>query len=135
MVEDASEKLGYPIIELPESVASSPESVIRFMIRQLVKQGQISQEHADRAICQIVTREGEGSTALGNGMAMPHSKSEVAEVVGLFGRSRIPLPWQGPDGVPVCEVCLLLTPVHEPQEAMHALKETVAILMSSSPPT
>jgi mannitol/fructose-specific phosphotransferase system IIA component (Ntr-type) len=59
---------------------------------------------------------------------MPHSKSEVKGVIGLFGRSQIPLPWQGLDGVPVREVCLLLTPVDQPREAMQALQETVAIL-------
>ena len=61
-------------------------------------------------------------------MAMPHPKSEVASVIGLIGRSRMPLPWQTPDGVPVREVCLLLTPVGQPREAMQALRETVAVL-------
>lgn len=59
---------------------------------------------------------------------MPHSKSEVPGVIGIVGRSRTPLPWQGQDGVPVREVCLLLTSVDQPREAMQALKRTVAVL-------
>jgi mannitol/fructose-specific phosphotransferase system IIA component (Ntr-type) len=134
LADYASERLGYPVIEVPESAAVSPESVIRFMIGQLVMQGHVSREHADRAIRQVVTRESQGSTALGNGVAMPHSKSEVVEVIGLIGRSQIPLPWQGPDGVPVHEVCLMLTPVDQPQEALEALRETVTVLRGPTPP-
>jgi mannitol/fructose-specific phosphotransferase system IIA component (Ntr-type) len=128
MAEHTSDELGYPLIEVPESVVSSPDSVIRFLICELVRQGRVAPEHAERAICQVVRRERQGSTALGSGVAMPHSKSEVAGVIGIVGRSRIPLPWQGPDGAPVHGVCLLLTPVNQPREAMQALKHTVAVL-------
>lgn len=128
MDEQRGEILGYPVIDLPDSVASSPEAVIRFMVGELVRQGRVTPEHAERAICQVVNRERQGSTALGNGTAMPHSKSEVGGVIGIVGRSPTPLLWQGPDDAPVHEVCLLLTPVDQPREAMQALKHTVAVL-------
>jgi mannitol/fructose-specific phosphotransferase system IIA component (Ntr-type) len=128
MTEHTGDRLGYPVIDLPESVAVSTESVIRYMIGHLVEQGRISREHAARAACQVVTRENQGSSALGRGAAMPHSKSEVAGVVGLIGRSQRPLPWQASDGVAVHEVRLLLTPVDKPREAMQALKNAAEFL-------
>src|SRR5437870_269940 len=96
-----SDHLGYPIVELPESVAFSAESVIRFLIDKLVKQGLINPEHASRAACQVVTREPQGSTALATGIAVPHSKSEVLRPVGIVGRSRAAIPWQSPEDVAV----------------------------------
>lgn len=128
MAEHMSDDLGHRVIDVPESVASSPDTVIRFLVGELVRQGRVTAEHAERAICQVVNREHQGSTALGNGVAMPHSKSEVGCVIGIVGRSRFTLPWQGPDGAPVHEVCLLLTPVDQPQRALQALKHTVTVL-------
>ena len=132
MAEHASDGLGYPVTDVPQSAASSPDSVIRFLVGELVRQGRVNPEHAERAICQVVNRERQGSTALGNGAAMPHSTSEVEGVIGIVGRSRTPLPWLGPDGAPVREVCLLLTPVDQPREAMQALKNTVAVLQGKA---
>jgi len=132
MAEHASDDLGYPVTDVPESVASSPDSVIRFLVGELVRHGRVHPEHAERTIRQVVNRERQGSTLLGNGAAMPHSKSEVPSVIGIVGRSRTPLPWHGPDGVPVREVRLLLTPVDQPREAMRALKQTVAGLQAKA---
>jgi mannitol/fructose-specific phosphotransferase system IIA component (Ntr-type) len=125
----ASDELGYPVIDVPESDTSSPEEVVRFLVAELVRHGRVSPSHAERAICQVINRERQGSTALGNGVAMPHSKSEVEAVIGIVGRSRTPLPWQGQDRVPVHEVCLMLTPVDKPREALQALERTVAVLL------
>jgi mannitol/fructose-specific phosphotransferase system IIA component (Ntr-type) len=128
MEKHGSDRLGYPVIDLPESIGFSPEQVIRYMVEQLVGQGRISPKHANRAACQIITRESQGATAIGGGAALPHSKSEVPGVVGLIGRSRVPLPWQPQDGVTVREVCLLLLPVDQPSSSLQALQEAVAAL-------
>jgi len=132
--ECESDSLGYPVIDLPKSVVSTTESVIRFMIGQLAEQGRISREHATRAICQVVTRESQGATAVGRGVAMPHSKSEVEGVIGLVGRSTLPLPWHAPDGVSVREVWLLLTPAGQPRQCLQAFQDAAAVL-SHLPPT
>jgi mannitol/fructose-specific phosphotransferase system IIA component (Ntr-type) len=107
---------------------ASPEAVIRFLIGRLVELGQVSPEHAARAACQVVARERQSPTAIGAGAALPHSKSEVPGVVGIVGRSPVPLPWSGADGVPVREACLLLTPVDQPRASMRALQHAVAVL-------
>ena len=73
MAEHTSDSLGYLVIDLPESVIASPESAIRYMIEKLVEQGRISREHAARAACQVVTREGQGTTTLGRGAAPSES--------------------------------------------------------------
>ena len=132
MAELARDSLDYPVIDLPNSVAGSPESVILFMIGTLVEQGRLSEDHAARAACQVVRREHQGSTALGRGAALPHAKSEVPGVIGLIGRSPTSLQWQTPDGVPVREACLLLTPAAQPGVGFQALQEAGAVLSSTS---
>jgi PTS system nitrogen regulatory IIA component len=132
MAEQASDRLGYPVIAVPVSAASSPESVIRYLVGQLVKRGSISPGQADRAVCQVVTRERQGSTALASGVAVPHSKTEVPRPVGIIGRSPVPVPWGSPGDVPVDEVCLLLLPVDDPRAHMRALEEAVSVLSGQS---
>ena len=124
----ARSSLGCPVIDLPAEIVTSQDSVIRFLIAQLVKQSQITEEQGARATCQVIKRERQGSTALGGGVALPHSKSEVSGVLRLIGRSQIPLPWEGPDGIAVHEVCLLLTPADQPMVVLQALKETATRL-------
>ncbi len=128
MTEQPSDRLGYPVVTVPESVASSPESVIRYLVRQLVEQGRISPEQAARSACRVIAREHQGSTALANGVAVPHSKTDVPGPVGIIGRSVVAIPWESPGGVPVREVCVLLLPVNDPRVSMRALREAVDVL-------
>src|SRR5262245_44210695 len=132
MAERASDRLGYPVVAVPGSAASSPESVIRFLVGQLVQRGSISPEQADRAACQVVTRERQGSTALANGVAVPHSKTEVPRPVGIIGRSAVPIAWASPGDGPVDEVCLLLLPVDDPRAHLRAVEEAVGVLSGQS---
>lgn len=77
MAEHTSDSLGYLAIDFPESAIASPESAIRYMIEKLVEQGRICREHAARGACQVVTREVQGTTALGRGAAMPRPRAPV----------------------------------------------------------
>jgi mannitol/fructose-specific phosphotransferase system IIA component (Ntr-type) len=123
-----ADRLGYPLVELPAEAAASSDSAIRYLIGQLVEWGHVPASHASRAACEVVTRERQGSTTLATGVAVPHSKSDVPEPVGIIGRSSVQIPWESSSAVPVHEVCLLLLPVTKPQEYIRALKEAVAVL-------
>jgi nitrogen PTS system EIIA component len=63
----------------------------------------------------IVAREKIGSTGLGRGVAIPHTKCEtVKTVVGAFGRSTKGLEFNAVDGEPVYLLFLILaTPAKE----------------------
>ena len=130
MPRRTSDQLGYPAIEMPAHAMTSSDSVIRYLIGQLAEQGRIPPESAALAVCQVVTRERQGSTVLPTGIAVPHSKMEIPEPVGIIGRSSVPIPWESRHEVDVYEVCLLLLPVYDPKEYMRALKQATEILSS-----
>jgi mannitol/fructose-specific phosphotransferase system IIA component (Ntr-type) len=130
-VLDAASDFGYPVVDLPPNVVSSPDAVVKFLVGQFVEAGHLHSNVADRVICQVLHRESLGSTAVGHGFALPHSKSDVVEeVLGVVGRSSVPVTWPGPvDADPVLVICLLVTPASKPGESFRAL-EVVARQMN-----
>jgi mannitol/fructose-specific phosphotransferase system IIA component (Ntr-type) len=122
-VSDVAGRFGYPVVDLPSAAASSPKAAVTFLVGQLAQSGRLQQEDADRVVCQVLNRESLGSTAIGRGVALPHSKSDaVDQVLGVVGRSAVPVPWPGAwDDEPVRVVCLLVTPAAEPGASMQAL--------------
>lgn len=67
----------------------------------------------DLAVLEALTeREALGSTALGNGIALPHGRcASLAEPAGAFVRLARPIPF-GDGGPPVDLVAALVTPTH-----------------------
>jgi PTS system nitrogen regulatory IIA component len=128
------ENLGFPTVDLLLSALASPEAAVRFLVRSLAQAGRITPYHAERAICQVLHRERLGSTDLGDGIALPHSKSDVVDhVVGIIGKSLEGVTWYGDAGdVPVRVVCLLLTPVSKPGESLRALERLSRQLRGST---
>ena len=123
-MSDAAGSFGFPVVDLPPSAVSSPEAAVTFLVGQLVQSGRLQPENADRVVCQVLQRESQGSTGVGRGFALPHSKSDVVgEVLGVVGRSAVPVTWPGAvDAEPVRVVCLLVTPASEPRASMRALE-------------
>lgn len=126
-MSDAAARFGYPVVDLPPEVVSSSEATVRFLVGQLVQSGRLRREDADRVVCAVLHREASGLTGIGRGVALPHSKSEfVSEVVGIVGRSAVPVSWPGAmDAEPVRVICLLVTPTAEPGECLRALQDAV----------
>jgi PTS system fructose-specific IIA component/PTS system nitrogen regulatory IIA component len=122
-VSDSAERFGYPVVDLPASATACAEDAVRFLVQELVRSGRLQVEDAERVCCQVLRRESQGSTSLGRGVALPHSKSDaVGQVSGVVGRAAGPIPWpRGPDTESVWLVCLLLTPASSPGEALRAL--------------
>jgi PTS system nitrogen regulatory IIA component len=73
----------------------------------------------ERTILEILMqREKLGSTAVGNGVAIPHGKlAKLGRLFGLFARLERPIDFDALDGQPVDLVFLLLAP--EPAGADH----------------
>jgi nitrogen PTS system EIIA component len=72
---------------------------------------------------RLADREAIGSTGLGNGVAVPHIKSDDIERVALVvGRKRQGLDWQAIDGRPVQILFLLLSPASEPETHLQCLR-------------
>jgi mannitol/fructose-specific phosphotransferase system IIA component (Ntr-type) len=123
-VSDSAGMFGFPVFELPASDTLSPDATIRFLVGELVKSGRIEPMHADRVVCQVLKRESQGSTAIGRGFALPHSKSDaVSEVQGVVGQAVVPVSWPGAVGVEAVRVvCLLVTPAQDSGKCLRALE-------------
>jgi PTS system nitrogen regulatory IIA component len=76
-------------------------------------------------------REQAGSTAVGDGLAIPHARVPgIAAPVTLFARTRSPVRFGGPDGKPVSEFFVILVPSEGATEAHLQLLGAVAELFS-----
>ncbi|MGM0441596.1 MAG: PTS sugar transporter subunit IIA [Elusimicrobiota bacterium] len=100
---------------------------IKEMISLLVEDGKISEKNADEICDKVMEREKMGSTGIGDGVAIPHIKTEyVDKIVGAFGISKEGIEFNSLDGKPVYLSFLLLTPEGERNEHLQALAEISA---------
>jgi PTS system nitrogen regulatory IIA component len=61
----------------------------------------------------LYAREQLGSTGLGHGVALPHARlSGVEGAVAAYVRTRMPIPFDAPDGKPVSDMIVLIAPRH-----------------------
>jgi len=98
-------------VAVPLGVASSRESVVRFLVGELAYSCKLSAEQVERITTQVMRREQIGTTGIGGGVAVPHVVSEfVGDPVVIVGRLPISMDWQALDAEPVRMVCLLLAP-------------------------
>lgn len=66
---------------------------------------------AAEVVEQLNRREAMSSTALGGGVALPHAQvSRVRSPLALFLRSRRPVAFDAPDGLPVTDILALIVP-------------------------
>jgi PTS system nitrogen regulatory IIA component len=84
----------------------------------------------ERAILEILMqREKLGSTAVGNGVAIPHGKlSKLGRLFGLFARLERPVDFEALDGQPVDLVFLLLAPEQAGADHLKALARVARLL-------
>ena len=85
---------------------------------------------SERAIFEILLqREKLGSTAVGNGVAIPHGKlSKLGRLFGLFARLERPIDFEALDGQPVDLVFLLLAPEAAGADHLMALARVARLL-------
>jgi nitrogen PTS system EIIA component len=80
----------------------------------------------------ILQRERLGSTALGNGIAVPHARvAGLSRVVGFFARLERPVEFDAPDGQPVDLVFLLLAPEGAGADHLTALARVSRLLRNA----
>ena len=81
----------------------------------------------------LLRREKLGSTGLGSGIAIPHSKiAGLAQVQGFFARLAQPLDFDAIDGAPVDIVFMLLAPEHAGADHLKALARISRILRDAA---
>jgi mannitol/fructose-specific phosphotransferase system IIA component (Ntr-type) len=110
-------------------VGSDKESVVKEMVQALVKVRILKQSAAKDVVHKILEREKQGSTGVGNWLAIPHLKQApyVDRVVGVFGRSRAGIDFGAIDGAACHLFFLLFTPKKGVTDHLEALRRVAEL--------
>src|SRR5215468_5116439 len=86
----------------PNLAARTKEAVIREMVEALRATGHIKSAEAENVVKAILKREQLGSTGIGRGVAIPHTKHEsVDRLIGTVAISKEGVPFDSLDNEPV----------------------------------
>jgi mannitol/fructose-specific phosphotransferase system IIA component (Ntr-type) len=108
---------------LAQLSAVDKESSIREMVQALSKAGQIDAEQAESIVKAIMKREELGSTGIGRGVAVPHTKHpSVDRLVGTVAVSSQGVDFTSLDGEVVHLFFLLVSPPDRPGDHLRALE-------------
>lgn len=103
--------------------ADDKEAVIRELAQALVDAGDIAAADFDGIIKAILKREELGSTGIGRGIAVPHTKhAHVQRLVGTVGISREGVDFKSLDGEIVHLFFMLISPNDRPSDHLRALE-------------
>ena len=104
--------------------STDKESVIREMVEVLKKLNKINEGDMESVMEALIKREKVGSTGIGKGVAVPHTKHKcVTEITGAFARSLEGLEFDALDGEPVYLFFLLLSPTDSTDTHLAALEK------------
>jgi mannitol/fructose-specific phosphotransferase system IIA component (Ntr-type) len=98
-------------------------SVIRELAESLAASGAIKSTEIDGIVAAIMKREELGSTGIGRGVAVPHTKhASVERLVGTVGVSEEGIDFNSLDGDKVHLLFLLISPPDRPGDHLRALE-------------
>ncbi len=99
------------------------EQVIRSMATALLEAGKIVEDEHESIVEAILKREELGSTGIGRGVAVPHTKHpSVSELVGTVAVSEEGVDFDSLDGEKVHLLFLLVSPPDRPGDHLRALE-------------
>jgi len=103
--------------------ADTKEQVVREMTQALLGAGKIAEGEADSIVKAIMKREELGSTGIGRGVAVPHTKHpSVERLVGTVAVSHDGVDFESLDGEKVQLFFLLISPPDRPGDHLRALE-------------
>ncbi|MFH1678607.1 MAG: PTS sugar transporter subunit IIA [Candidatus Omnitrophota bacterium] len=109
--------------------AVKKEDVLRELVDALINGGEIEKRCRNKLIEALMAREALGSTAIGQGVGIPHAKSDcVNKLVAAFGLSRKGVNFDSLDGDPVYIFFLLLAPLDSAGPHLKALARIPRLL-------
>ena len=108
---------------LPELAANAKESAIKSMVASLKYAGGIRAEDEEGIVAAIMKREELGSTGIGNGVAVPHTKhASVTKLIATVALASGGVDFASLDGEPVHILFLLVSPPDKPGDHLRALE-------------
>lgn len=106
-----------------ELAAEGKEGAIEELVGSLVSAGGISADEQKSIVDAVMKREELGSTGIGRGVAVPHTKHpSVDRLVGTVGISRDGVDFNSLDGEKVQIFFLLVSPPDRPGDHLRALE-------------
>ena len=115
-----------PEAVLPDLQIGSKEDAIRAMVGSLTRAGSIAADQEAAVIEAIMKREELGSTGIGNGVAVPHTKHPaVDKLISTVALVKDGVDFASLDGEDVYIIFLLVSPPDRPGDHLRAL-ETVS---------
>ena len=103
--------------------ADDKDSAIRELVGALNEGGGVKSEDMESIISAIMKREELGSTGIGRGVAVPHTKHpSVSKLVGTVGVSHEGVDFNSLDGEKVELFFLLISPPDRPGDHLRALE-------------
>jgi fructose-specific phosphotransferase system IIA component len=113
--------------------ANTKEGVIREMVENLRTAGYFKTGDPEDIVKAILKRELLGSTGIGRGVAIPHTKhTSVDRLIGTVATSRNGVSFESLDGEPVHVFVLLISPQDRPGDHLRALENVSRSLRDDS---
>lgn len=109
--------------------SSTKEEVISELIDLFVDAGVLDKKFKKKIFEILMAREALGSTAIGQGIAIPHGKSDhVKKLIGCLGISKKGINFDSLDGEPAHIFFLLIAPVDSAGPHLKALAKISRLL-------
>lgn len=107
----------------PDLKVETKEAAIRKMVESLGKSGSINQQDQESIIAAILKREELGSTGIGKGVAVPHTKHpSVDRLIATIALCKDGVDFASLDGEDVFILFLLVSPPDRPGDHLRALE-------------
>ena len=103
--------------------ATGKEEAIREIVASLNRAGKLADGDLEGVSRAILGREELGSTGIGQGVAVPHTRHPtVDKLIGTVALSRVGVDFAALDGEPVDIFFLLISPPNQPGDHLRALE-------------
>lgn len=103
--------------------STTKEAVIDELVQSLLDAGEVAADQREDIISAIMKREELGSTGIGRGVAVPHTKHpSVSALVGTVGVSEVGVDFDSLDAERVQLFFLLISPPERPGDHLRALE-------------
>jgi PTS system fructose-specific IIA component/PTS system nitrogen regulatory IIA component len=113
----------------PALTETTRDGVIRELVGSLQEAGRVLPSDKVDVVEAVLRRERLGTTGIGRGIAIPHSRhAAVGQLVATVGLSAPGVPFDSLDGEPVHVFFLLISPQDQPANHLRALEHVVGAL-------